>query len=665
MSDASQPSDSLIVGTAGHIDHGKTTLVRAMTGVDCDRLGEEKRRGITIVLGFAPLELPGGRKAGVVDVPGHEKFVRTMVAGAGGVDIGLLVVSAEEGVMPQTREHLDILSMLGVPELVVALTRADLVDEELIELAELDARELLEDSPWPDAPVVPTSGITGQGIPDVLEALGAAADRLPAREQGEVFRMPVDRSFSIKGFGTVVTGTTRDGHLAGGETVEVLPGRRPLKIRGVQVHGEQRGEVGRGSRVALNLQGVDPSAVPAGSWLATPKALACGDRLDVVFDLLESAPWPLSNNARVRFLCGTAELIAVVRLMDPEGGPAPEELEPGFPGLAQLALEEEAGAVTGDRFVLRIESPMITIGGGVILDPEPPLLRRRERKAAAELHSVLADPKAPPAARVGALLRRCSGEALDLYALRRRLPPRVGDAAKAAREAVEAGDAAQLTSDPPSWTWTGVVDAWVGPLRAYIQAHHEDHPLLDGPRLAEVRQALVPPPTDRVFEALVPTLCGAAELERRGDRLARSGHLPEPDEEGRQQIDRFLDRLIEGGTHPPPVEWASSGLVLPPDALLWLVDRGEVLRITEDYYVARGPFRDLVRRLVAAMGSAPDGVLSPQAFKEISGLTRRHAIPFLEFLDRQRITSRTPQGRAARDLPDWVTRSVSGEGSPP
>ena len=665
MSDASQPSESLIVGTAGHIDHGKTTLVRALTGVDCDRLGEEKRRGITIVLGFAPLELPGGRRAGVVDVPGHEKFVRTMVAGAGGVDIGLLVVSAEEGVMPQTREHLDILSMLGVPELVVALTRADLVDEELIELAELDARELLERSPWPDAAVVATSGITGQGLPDVLQALGAAADRLPPREQGDVFRMPVDRSFSIKGFGTVVTGTTRDGHLAGGETVEVLPGRRPVRIRGVQVHGEQRGEVGRGSRVALNLQGVDPSAVPAGTWLATPKALACGDRLDVAFDLLESAPWPLANNARVRFLCGTAELIAVVRLMDPDGGPAPEQLETGSRGLAQLALEEEAGAVTGDRFVLRTESPMITIGGGVILDPEPPLLRRRERQAAAELHSVLADPKARPSDRVTALLRRCAGRSLDLFALRRRLPPASGKAATAAAAGVEAGDVAQLTSDPPSWTWTGVVEAWLDAVARYIESHHEAHPLLDGPRLAEVRQALVPPPTDRVFEALVPALCAAAGLERRGDRLARSGHRPEPDEQARQQLDAFLERLIEGGTHPPPVEWASSGLVLPPDALLWLVDRGAVLRITEDYYVARAPFRTLVRRLVAHMREAPDGVVTPQAFKEISGLTRRHAIPFLEFLDRQRITSRTPQGRAARDLPDWATRSGSGEGSPP
>ena len=664
MPDAHQPTDSLIVGTAGHIDHGKTTLVRAMTGVDCDRLGEEKRRGITIVLGFAPLQLPDGREAGVVDVPGHEKFVRTMVAGAGGVDIGLLVVSAEEGVMPQTREHLDILKMLQVPELVVALTRADLVDEELIELAELDARELLEQSPWPEATVIATSGITGQGVPDVLAAIASAADRLPPRDSGEVFRMPVDRSFSIKGFGTVVTGTTRDGVLAGGSTLEVLPGRRPVRIRGVQVHGEQRGEVGRGTRVALNLQGVEPSSVPAGAWLATPKALACGDRLDVAFDLLESAPWPLPNNARVRFLCGTAELIAVVRLMDPDGGPAPELIEPGFPALAQLAVEEEVGAVAGDRFVLRTESPMITIGGGLILDPEPPLLRRRERRASAELHAVLGDPASGAVDRIVALLRRGAGDAMDLFALRRRLPPHLGDARTAAAAAVEAGDAAALTSEPPSWTWTGVTRRWQAPVRQHIDDHHASHPLLDGPRLAEVRQALVPPPDPRVFEALVPALCAAADLERRGDRLARSGHRGAPDPAARAQLDEFVARLADGGTHPPPLGWASEGLELPADALAWLVDQGEVLRVAEDYYVARAPFRGLVRELVAHMRSAPDGILTPQAFKEISGLTRRHAIPFLEFLDRQRITSRTPQGRAPRDLPEWAREGDPGAGAP-
>lgn len=648
-------ADSLIIGTAGHIDHGKTTLVRAMTGVDTDRLDEEKRRGITIVLGFAPLTLPGGRVAGVVDVPGHEKFVRTMVAGAGGVDVGLLVVSAEEGVMPQTREHIDILAMLRVPELVVALTRADGVDEELLELAELDVRELLEDSPWPEAPVIATSGITGQGVPETLAALEAAADRLPARTATDVFRLPVDRSFTIRGFGTVATGTTRDGRLRPGQTLEVLPGRRSVRVRGVQVHGTDADEVGRGTRVAINLQGVDGDAVPAGAWLATPKALACSDRVDVGFTLLRSAPRPLPNNARVRFLVGTAELLAVVRLMDPAGGPAPEAIEPGGRGLAQLALEEEAGAVAGDRFVLRAESPMVTIGGGTILDPEPPLLRRRERAAAAHLLGILSDPIAPPADLLVAFLRRASGRAVDLHELRRRLPPSVGDVRAVASAAIERGDAVGLTSEPPSWTWPGAVASWVGPARALVATHHEEHPLLNGPLLAEVRQALLPPPSDRVFAALVGSLAEAGGLERRADRLALPTHSSSPSPAHRAALDALVAALAAGGAHPPKLVEARLGLALPPDGLAWLVEHGEVHRVADDYYVARLPFEALVGRL-AAHAQAGDGYVTTQAFKELSGLTRRHAIPFLEYLDRTRLTSRTPEGRVFKRLPEgWGT----------
>lgn len=638
---------SFVVGTAGHIDHGKTTLVGALTGTDTDRLEEEKRRGITIVLGFAALELPGGLHAGVVDVPGHEKFVRTMVAGAGGIDVGLLVVSADEGVMPQTREHLDILAMLRVPQLVVALTRADLVDAELMELAELDVAELLADSPWPEAAVFGVSGLTGQGIDALKQGLADAAAQLPERSRGDsVFRMPADRSFTIKGFGTVVTGTTRDGAVSAGDTLEVLPGRATVKIRGIQSHGASRDAVGRGSRVALNLQGVEPAAVPAGSWLATPKALACSDRLDVAFDLLAAAPFPLVNNARVRFLYGTDERIATVRLIDGAGGPAPEGVEAGESALAQLALEEPIGAVAGDRFVLRAESPMRTLGGGVILDPEPVLLRRRGRPAAARLLTALADPGASDAARARALLERTPGEALDLHALRRRLPLGADPTAAADQPGVAA-----LASDPPAWVATAVAATHAPRVLEAVTTHHREHPLLDGPQLAEVRQALVPPPSPKVFDALLPTLLGDS-LERRGPRLAAVDHRPEPDAAARAVLDIVVSRLAAGGAHPPKLEEALAGLELPPDALAWLVERGEVHRVNEDWYVAREPFRDLFRRLAAHMDA--EGVLSPGAFKEISGLTRRGAIPFLEYLDRTKLTQRHPEGRVLRDRPDWL-----------
>ncbi len=639
---------AFVVGTAGHIDHGKTTLVRALTGTDTDRLEEEKRRGITIVLGFAALELPGGAVAGVVDVPGHEKFVRAMVAGAGGIDVGLLVVSADEGVMPQTREHLDILAMLQVPELVVALTRADAVDAELLELAELDVAELLAPSRWPDAPVLAVSGLTGQGIDALRQALADAGLRLPSRAADDaLFRMPADRSFSIKGFGTVVTGTTRDGDVSAGDTLEVLPGRVAVKVRGIQHHGQTVGHVGRGARVALNLQGIDPALVPAGSWLATPRALACSDRVDVAFDLLDSAPWPLLNNARVRFLYGTDERIATVRLIDPQGGPAPESVEPGGAALAQLALEEPMGSVAGDRFVLRSESPMRTLGGGRVLDPEPSLLRRRGRAAAATLLNVLADPQASGADRAVALLERTPGEALDLHALRRRLPLGTDAVAAAADPRL-----VPVASDPPSWVAALVADRWRPSLEASVAQHHRDHPLLDGPQLTELRQTLSPPPSPRVFEALLPRVCAGSPLERRGPRVALVAHSPDPDAAARSALDAVVARLAAGGAHPPKLEDALDGVALPPDAMAWLVERGEVIRVAEDWIVAREPFRALFRRIAAWIDA--EGVLTPGAFKDLSGLTRRGAIPFLEYLDRARLTQRHPDGRVLRDRPDWL-----------
>ena len=627
---------SVIVGTAGHIDHGKTTLVRALTGVDCDRLDEEKQRGITIVLGFAPLDLPGGLRVGVVDVPGHERFVRTMVAGAGGVDVALLVVAADEGVMPQTREHLDVLRLLRVPELVVALTRTDLVDEELLELAELDARDLLEGTPWEAAPMVGVSAVTGEGVEGLRQALADAVARLPPPVETPVFRMPVDRSFSIRGFGTVVTGTTRDGALDGGGTLEVLPGREKIRIRGIQVHGQDAARVGRGQRVALNLQGVDSKLVPAGSWLASPGAVACSDRLDITFDLLADTPRPLDNNARVRLLLGTAEVLATVRLMDPDGGPAPESVLPGARGLAQLALEEEIGAVAGDRFVLRAESPVITLGGGSILDPEPPLLRRRERGAAARLHAILADPDAPGTRRVAALLERHVGDALAVPELRRRLPLSAGDPAQDA--AAAGGEVVAVASDPPSWVWAGAIARWSIRAQEVVDRHHAAHPLLDGPLINEVRQALVPPPTPRVLDALLGRLCATAGVERRGPRLARPNHAALPDPAAEQALAALVARLEEGGFHPPKMDDAALGLALPPDAIGWLVAQGRLVRVTDDFYVAAPPFAKLVRDLAAFM---QDGqTMTPVDFKEISGLTRRHAMPFLEYLDREKVTVR-------------------------
>ena len=643
---------AVIIGTAGHIDHGKTTLVRSLTGTDCDRLAEEKRRGITIVLGFASLELPCGRLAGIVDVPGHEKFVRTMIAGAGGVDVALLVVSAEEGVMPQTREHLDILALLAVPQLVVALTRCDVVDDDLLELAEMDVRGELEGTPWPDADVLAVSGLTGEGQAALLAALSAAAARLPPRLQGSLFRLPIDRSFSIRGFGTVVTGTARDGCVAVGEWIEVMPTRRSVRVRGIQVHGAVAAEAFMGTRVALNLQGAPPAAVPMGSWLASPGALAGGERLDVEIGLLENAPRSITNNSRVRFLYGTAEVLATVRLMAHDGAAPPDELLPGTVGIAQLALPQPLAFVAGDRFILRAESPMQTLGGGRILDPEPPLLARRSRRESSQALAVLSDLAAEPSDRLVALLQRHCGQSLDVLALRRRLPPAAQSVEEAAAAAIDAGGAVAVPADRPSWTHAGVVASWAQSARSFVAAHHAAHPLLDGAPQAELRAVLDPLPAERVLDALVPALCTEAGLEARGHRLALPEHRAVPSAAARAVLDEFVRRLGAGGVHPPPLSEAGQDLDLPPDALLWLVAQDELLRVSEDYLVEREAYRNLVRVIVAHIRT--EGALSPLQFKDITGLTRRHAIPFLEFLDRQKVTTRTAAGRALRDLPPWL-----------
>jgi len=310
------------------------------------------------------------------------------------------------------------------------------------------------------------------------------------------------------------------------------------------------------------------------------------------------------------------------------------------------------GAVAGDRFVLRSESPMVTLGGGAILDPEPPLLRRRERPEAAALLAVLGDTDSSPADRVVALLRRQPARALDLASLQRRLPPNLGSARAAADAAVASGEAVQLPTSPPSWAWGGVANSWSSDLQRCVDRHHQEHPLLPGPSLAEARQSLTPSPQERLFGALIDSVCGDAGLVHLGHRLARPEHRAEPSDDVRAVLDEVVRRLGQGGTHPPPLQEAVRGLVLPPDGIAWLIARGEIVRVTEDYLVEREAYRALVRQLVDHMQTS--GTLSPGDFKQISGLTRRHAIPFLEFLDRQKITSRTPAGRALRDLPSWA-----------
>ena len=369
----------LILGTAGHIDHGKTSLVRVLTGIDTDRLKEEKARGITIELGFAHMSLPNGTRIGIVDVPGHEKFVRHMVAGATGVDLVALVVAADEGIMPQTREHMEICELLGVRHGLVILTKVDLTDPEWLELVEEDVAEFVSGTFLEDSPVIHFSAISGQGADDVRQAVAEVAGQVEDRQSGSLFRMPLDRVFTMKGFGTVVTGTAVSGQIKVGEEVQIYPGGERAKVRGIQVHNQAVEEVSSGLRTAINLQGLERDSVLRGEVLAPPDTLQPSRRMDVWVQYLSSMEKPLKNRAQVRFHVGTSENLGRLLLLDAE------ELAPGQSGPAQMLLEEDVVCLAGDRFVLRSYSPVRTIGGGEIMNPVPHRHKRFNEKVLADL----------------------------------------------------------------------------------------------------------------------------------------------------------------------------------------------------------------------------------------------------------------------------------------
>src|SRR5580700_1681578 len=388
---------NVIVGTAGHIDHGKTALVRALTGIDADRLEEEKRRGITIDLGFAHLQLTPQLRMGFIDVPGHERFVKNMLAGVGGIDLVLFVIAADESIKPQTREHFDICRLLGIPRGVVALTKADLVDPDILELVRLEVEEFAAGSFLEGVPVVAVSSVTGAGLDELRRELQCAAEAAPAKSAGGHFRLPLDRAFTVKGFGTVVTGTLISGTVRKEQEVELYPTGRRLRVRGVQVYGKSANQALGGQRTALNLADIEPAEVARGMVLAAPGMFRAVTQLDCALQLLPSAK-PLKHRAPVHFHAGTAEIEAQVRLLD--GAAA---LKPGQRCFARIVLQEPALLLPGDRFIIRMFSPVVTIGGGVVLDIGGKRYRKADRAATAERLQTLAE--APEAERIALLIR--------------------------------------------------------------------------------------------------------------------------------------------------------------------------------------------------------------------------------------------------------------------
>ena len=634
---------SIVIGTAGHIDHGKSALVRALTGTDPDRLKEEKARGITIDLGFAHAEV-GEVTLSFVDVPGHERFVKNMLAGAGGIDMVILAVAADESVMPQTREHFEICRLLRVPSGVIVLTKSDLADADTLAIARLETRDLVAGSFLADAPMVAVSSRTGEGLDELRGVLASAASTVRERDRRGPVRLPIDRVFSVKGFGTVVTGTLVSGVVRPEDELSILPRDRRVKVRGLQVHGHGESSAHAGQRVAANLGGLDVADLVRGDTLCTPGAFEPGRRLDASVDVLPDAR-PLRHGSRVRFHQGTTELIGRVAIGASRDGEERAEIAPGGSAYVRIRLEAPAVLTRGDRFILRAYSPPVTIGGGVVLDPHAP--RSAIRTAAALARYRRLDAAGTGAARADSAVLAFVDERGAAGLPKRALVSRAGMSAQEADDAIErlvrAGSASQVGDLLLS---PALLTDLSSRLAEGVKAHHAGQPLSEGLPREEARARFFGRAAPAVFEHVVGEMVARQQLVAR-DRLSVPGHRLSlsPDE---TRAVSAIEGLFRDAGLAPPDPGALAGAVgvsaAVADRVAKLLVRQKTL-VKVDALLFHADALSALKAEVAALKGQGTGRVDVSAFKERYGITRKYAIPLLEYLDRERITRRAGDSR--------------------
>jgi selenocysteine-specific elongation factor len=626
----------IIVGTAGHIDHGKSALVEALTGTNPDRLEEEKRRGITIDLGFAFLQLQGAR-LGLVDVPGHERFVRNMLAGVGGIDLVLLVVAADESIKPQTREHFDICRLLGIPRGIVAITKSDLVDADMLGLVRLEIEEFVRGSFLDGAPMVAVSARTGAGLDQLRQQLVRLGESVPVKDARQHFRLPIDRAFAIRGFGTVVTGTLISGAVKAEDEVELLPSNKVLRVRGLHSGGERIDRAVAGQRTALNLAGIEREEIERGMVLVPARVFDTTERLDTRIALLRSAK-PLKNRARVHFHQGTAEAIAEVILLD-----GANQLAAGESAFVQLRLDKPVLVLPGDRFILRQFSPVVTIGGGTVLDARAP---RHKRKDAAVTPFL----EIWECGRHDDILRalvEITPRGLTYAEIVARTGWTDADARITAQKLAAEKRVRILVAEPALVASPQVVANCAAAMRKAVEAFHRANPLLPGIPKQELR-ARAADARIEIFEAALDDLVKAHALAISGDLVRQAGREIELSSE-----EALAKELIEG-------EFARAGLTvpelasvlarLPVDApraqkILQILLREKVLvKIANDLVFHRSALARLHEMLTKYRKERGER-LPITAFKELTGVTRKYAIPLLEHLDREHVTRRVGDER--------------------
>ena len=618
-----------VVGTAGHVDHGKSTLVEALTGIDPDRLAEEKERGLTIDLGFAWLRLPGGNEVSIVDVPGHERFVNNMLAGVGGIDLALLVVAADESVMPQTREHLAILDLLQIRRGLVAITKKDLVDEDWLELVEADVEDLLRDTVLEGSPIVAVSATTGDGLPELVSSIERSLEEAGAKKDLGRPRLPIDRSFTISGFGTVVTGTLIDGTLAVGQEVELVVSGRKTRVRGLQTHRAKLEETEPGSRVAANLTGVQHETISRGEVLTTPGWLRPSTAVDVHLRVIHDAPHAIRHNMFVTVHTGSSEAIARVRLLERDNA------HPGDTTWAQLKTDEPIAAVKGDYFVIR--SNRTTLGGGNIVDPHARRHRRNYHPILDRL-AVMED-----GSDRDVLLKTIEmSEPADFESMVNRANTDAGSAQSVLKEMVAeklvvALGRRTIGRGPILYTasgWTSVAQK----VRGFLQEYHRQFPLRNGAPKEELRSRLRM--TSQVFSASLPQLQEDGVVEEEGASARLPDHKPGLSDDQRGTADAYL-RLLDREPYSPPTDSP-----VDSEVLSLLAEEGRVVKVSENVVFSSSAYSEMVDRI--SMHINEQGQITVADVRDLFGTSRKYAIALMDHLDHQRITRRVGDARVLR-----------------
>ena len=630
----------VIMGTAGHIDHGKTTLVKALTGIDCDRLAEEKKRGITIELGFAFMDLPGGKKLGVVDVPGHERFVKNMVAGAAGIDFVVLVIAADEGIMPQTREHLEICSLLGISTGIVALTKVDMVEPDWLMMVEEEVANYLKGSFLEGAPILPVSAHTGQGLDALKAELATLVEAYEPHRRSDLLRLPVDRVFTMKGYGTVVTGTLVSGKVKVGEDVTVYPGGLASKVRTLQSHGAQVEEVFAGSRTAVNLSGLEVEQLSRGDVLARPGSLFPSLSWDVELTCLKSSPRSIKHRKEVHFHHGAREVMARVYMLEGEA------LEPGQTAVCRIRFTEPLAGVYGDRVVARSFSPLRTIAGGRLLSP----LAHRVKRFSPAVDTLRGLGTGAPEEIVLAQLALAANAGLSFA----QLLVASSMESKALDKALQlmGGRQEALLIDREARTYVSgkVVQELSDGLLAFLADFHAREPMKPGVARGGLASTWGRRLAPKLFHLVLEGLLRRGSIAAEQEILRLPGHKVSLASDASALRQKLVEAYTAGGLTPPNMKDVLDPLNLTfkeaAAVFKLLQDEGQLVKIKEEMYFDAASVAGLIEKVVAFFATHED--MHPQDFREVSGLSRKYAIPLLEYFDKEKLTVRVGDNRKLR-----------------